>query len=76
MDVKIVNSKSKIVNPVLFRSGLLEKTKPIRRALPGNPKLETRNSKRVERVHLKKQSQYAGVLNIRNISNNNGLWRF
>ena len=35
----------------------VEKTKPITRPLGGNPKSEYLNPKRVERVHLKKQSQ-------------------
>jgi hypothetical protein len=36
------------------RETLFEKTKPIRRPLAGNPKHETRNPKRVERVLFEK----------------------
>jgi len=42
-------------------------SKPIKANMPaflaGNPKHETRNTKRVERVHLKKQSQFAPAQN-------------
>ena len=39
--------------------GRFEKTKPIRRALPGNPKSEYRNPKHVEVYELKKQTQFS-----------------
>jgi len=37
-------------------------SKPIRRSLAGNPKHEARNSKRVEKCYLKKQSQFIGAV--------------
>jgi hypothetical protein len=46
---RVLSSAYRVKN----KEEVLEKTKPIHRALPGNPR-------RVERVHLKKQSQFAG----------------
>jgi hypothetical protein len=64
------------------------KTKPICRPSAGNPKREALNPKQkpqepndrpeatLERIHLKKQSQFAGCPNERNIFSNKGLRQF
>ena len=52
-----------------------EKTKPIRRPLAGNPKHEPLNPKQVERVYLKKQTQFYNGQNEHKYLYKRRLWR-
>jgi hypothetical protein len=73
---------------LVFIRGEFEKTKPISRALPGNPKHQALNPKYddwsqmtepkayMTEHDLKKQSQFGGCSNERKACANKELWRF